>query len=229
MTTFAALYVIFSFWNIFPVIGAEGKWITAATVTSPLIGLILGPYVGSLAVIVGGVVAAFVSSTGVFGPFSFIPHLAATFCAGMLSARRQTVCIIVFTVFLVVFAFFPVVGPVWLSPIVLWLDIIGLFVLASPLQYKAITHLNEATFTNKLSLGVGITCFTSTLFGHVVGSLMFAAMNWPNATSLKAVWEGTAWVYPVERITITIFATIIGVTLLKTLKNIILNRVPLFQ
>lgn len=219
ITVFSALYVVLAALPTFPVIGGGGKGIAAAVIIAPLIGLILGSYTGTLAVIIGGVIVAFAYPTAPFGPFSFFPHLAAAFCAGILRANKQVACIVIYMTLLLVLAFFPVVGPIWLWPLVLWMDLVGLFVVASPLQYKAIAYLNEASSPVKLSLGVAVTCFTSTLFGHVAGNILFAAMNWPNVDFLMGIWQETTVIYPIERLVITAVATVVGTALLKSLKT----------
>lgn len=219
---FAALYVVFSFWNLFPVIGTEDKWINAAVVMAPLFGIILGPYLGVLAITIGGIAGAFFQVTGVFGPLSFMPHAAAAFCSGMLTIRKRKVCVATYAPFLFLFAFFPVIGPVWLWPPVIWLDLIGLIVLASPLQSKAINAMDEASSSVKLIFSIATTCLTATLFGHIVGNILFEAIhlqvNW------RATWQGLTFLYPIERGLITLAATFVGTPLVKTLRMSLENE-----
>jgi len=218
---FAALYIVFSLWNLFPVIGTEGKWINAAVVTAPLFGIILGPYLGVLAITIGGVAGAFFQITGPFGPLSFVPHAAAAFCSGTLTIKRQKVCAVTNALFLVLFVFFPAIGPGWLWPPVIWLDLIGLIVLASPLQSKAISALNESSSSVRLVFGVAVTCLTATLFGHVVGNILFEAIYLQVNSSIdfwRTTWQGLTFLYPIERGFITLTATLVGTPLVKTLK-----------
>jgi len=219
---FAALYVVFSLLNLFPVIGAEGKWINAAVVMAPLFGVILGPYLGALAIAIGGVAGAFFQITGPFGPLSFVPHAAAAFCSGMLTIKRQKVCVATYALFLVLFAFFPMNGPVWLYPAVVWFDLIGLIVLASPLQSKAIKAMNETSCSLMLVFGIAVTCFTATLFGHVLGNILFEAIYLqlnPSVDYWRTTWHGLAFLYPIERGLITLAATFVGTPLVKTLRT----------
>jgi len=219
---FAALYVVFSFWNLFPVIGVGGgKWIKAAVVMAPLFGIILGPYLGVLAVTIGGIAGAFFQITGAFGPLSFMPHAAAAFCSGMLTIKRRKVCVATYAPFLFLFAFFPVIGPVWLWPAVIWLDLIGLIVFASPLQSKAINAMNESSSSVRLIFGIATTCLTTTLFGHVVGSILFEAIYLQVNSSVdfwRTTWQGLTFLYPIERGLITLAATFVGTPLVKTLR-----------
>ena len=69
---------------------------------------------------------------------------------------------------------------------------------------------------------IGIVSLTATLFGHIVGDIMFEAIYWPNIISSvdawKSTWQLLAWVYPLERVMITIAAALIGTVLIKALK-----------
>lgn len=218
---FAALYVVFSIWNLFPVIGTEGRWINAAVVVAPLFGVILGPYLGTSAITIGGIAGAFLQVTGPFGPLSFVPHTAAAFCSGMLTIKKQKVCMVTYAPFLFLFAFFPTIGPIWLWPAVLWLDLIGLIVLTSPLQSRAINAMNETSSSVRLVFGVATTCLTAALFGHIVGSILFEAIILQVNSSVdfwRTTWQGLTFVYPVERGMITLAATLVGTPLVKTLR-----------
>jgi len=216
---FAALYVVFSIWNLFPVIGAQGRFISAAVVTAPLIGIILGPIYGVLSITLGGIATVFLSLPGAFGPLSFLPHAAATFASGMLIIRKRVICIASYLLLFVVFAFFPLNGPVWLWPLMLWLDLIGLIIVASPVQAKFIKYLNETSSSLHLGLGLFVTCLSATLFGHVMGNVLFEILYWPETIEWwKATWQGLTFIYPIERVMIVIVATIIGTALIKALK-----------
>jgi uncharacterized membrane protein len=223
IAVFAPLYTIFTFWSLFPVIGAPGKFITMAVIMAPLIGIILGPYVGILSTSVGGMVALSVGQIGgPFGPFSFVPHAAATFCSGMLYNGKRMTCAITYAILLVVLAFYPVVGPIWLYPYFVWMQIVGLVILVSPLQSKAVKQIFEHTRLTELAFGVGIVSLTATLFGHIVGDIMFEAIYWPNIISSvdawKSDWQLLAWIYPLERVIIALVAALIGTALMKALE-----------
>jgi len=209
IAVFAPWYAIFTFWSLFPVIGATGKFITMAVIMAPLIGIILGPYLGVLSVAVGGIVGLSVGQIGgPFGPLSFVPHAAATFCSGMLYKGKRMACATTYAILLVVFALYPVVGPAWLYPYFIWMQIIGLVILVSPLQSKAVEQIHGYTKSTELTFGVGIVSLTATLFGHIVGDIMFEAIYWPTLISgvdaWKSTWQLLAWVYPLERLIIAI-------------------------
>ena len=72
-------------------------------------------------------------------------------------------------------------------------------------------------------LSVGVTVFTSTMFAHVVGSLLYEMLLWPliisDVNSWVGIWQATTIAYPFERLAITIAGTVLGTALLKSLKK----------
>ena len=56
---FAPCYTLFTFWPLFPVIGGSGSFITMAVVTAPLIGIVLGPFLSTVSVAIGGILGLF--------------------------------------------------------------------------------------------------------------------------------------------------------------------------
>lgn len=219
---FASFYTVFFSWPLFPLVGGQGRFIQAGNVIAPLIGIILGPYIGVFAIAIGGVIGAFVWQSGPFGPLSFLPHMAVALCTGLLYNGKKLACGLLYLFLLLVLAFYPVVGPAWLWPPFLWLHVAGLAFLVSPVQLKVDEFLHDDKNLSTFALAVGGVSFTATLFGHIVGSLMFEVIYWPSFISEVAVWKADwqllMWLYPVERLLITIAATAIGVGLLKALR-----------
>ncbi|MGB8779611.1 MAG: hypothetical protein WCD81_03060 [Candidatus Bathyarchaeia archaeon] len=212
--TFTALYAVFGFIKISPIIGLSGQAITAAAFIAPIIGILLGPYVGTLSAFLGGTIGFFL---GALSYPSFASGIAAAFCAGMVKSGKRIVSILAYLSLLLLFAFYPIVGPAWLFPLELWFQIAGLIVLVSPLQSAAARSL-ESGSNLKLLLGFFITCLTSTLAGQIAGSLIFEALI-PNATNLLPTWQTLTVLYPVERIVIALGAMSIGAPLSKVLKS----------
>jgi hypothetical protein len=223
IAVFAPWYTIFTFWPLFPVIGASGSFITMAVIMAPLIGIILGPYLSVLSVTVGGIIGLSLGQIGgPFGPLSFVPHAATTFCSGMLYNGKRMTCAVTYAFLLIVFALYPIVGPAWLYPYFIWMQIVGLVILVSPLQSKALEQIHGYTKAIGLTFGVGIVSLVAALFGHIVGDIMFEAIYWPTLIPIvdewKTTWQLLAWVYPLERVIIAIAAALIGTALIKALK-----------
>jgi len=218
---FAPLCTISSFWSLFPIIGAIGTSIKVTAVIAPLIGIILGPYMGAFAVALGGFIGASIAQTGPFGALSFIPWMATAFCSGLLYNHKWRLAATLYSVLLLAFAFYPAVGPAWLYPYFIWFQLVGLAVLISPLQSKAVS-LSQHTNAKELILGVAVTSLISALFGQIVGSMMFEITRWPTLipelNSWILLWQTLTFLYPVERVAITLLVTFIGVPLIRALR-----------
>jgi hypothetical protein len=119
-------------------------------------------------------------------------------------------------------AFFPLIGPVWLFPLFLWLQLIGLVISVSPVSTVASKSL-RADRIDRLTLGVGVIALVSALAGQVAGTLMFELMVYPFNPQIEfwrtTQWQPLAFVYPVERILIAVLATLVGVPLIKAVRR----------
>jgi len=220
---FAPMQAVFSLVSLFPIIGAAGKFITMATIMAPLIGLILGPYLGTVAVSIGGFIGWIMTQAGPFSFLSFIPNAAAALCSGLLYNRRWRASVVLYSALLLSSAFFPPIGPAWLYPNYLWLQFAGLIILASPLRARAENFTHKHSNLLELSLGIGMISFMATLFGQIAGSGMFEIMYWPTVYSQTEAWRVLVWqpatfMYPVERTIIALIATVIGAPLIRALK-----------
>ena len=221
---FAPLYTLFSFWPLAPIIGVVGKSITMAAVMAPLVGVLLGPYLGAATAGLGGIVGASLAQGGLLNPISFLPGTAAAFCAGLLYNRKEKACILLYSVFLLALILYPPIGPFWLYPYFAWFQVAGLLILVSPLRSKAIDFAKSQQGSTKLVLGIFVICFIATMFAHIVGCVVFESTSWPLIFPQLDFWQSTwrflTFVYPVERIVITVLATLLGVPLIKTFQAI---------
>ncbi len=222
---FAALYVVFCFLPISPIIGVPGKAVTAAAIMAPLVGMILGMYLGTLSTFLGGLIGFFVGS---LSPSSFVSGIIAALCAGMLYDGERSLCVFTYFSLLFLFGFYPFVGPVWLYLPLMWFQIAGFFVLISPIQSLALKSLNSKSNSRLLS-AFFITSLTSTLAGQIAGSLTFELLSWPifmaDVNAWKAIWQVTTFLYPVERVIIALGAAFIGAALYRVLKSANLTHV----
>jgi len=220
---FASVQAVLSMVSLFPVIGSVGKFITMATVMAPLIGLILGPYLGTAAVSIGGFIGWTITQAGPFSFLSFVPSANGALFSGLLYNRKRAASIVLYLALFLALAFYPWIGPAWLYPYYLWFQLVGLIVLASPLSSRAADSLHKHSNFFELSFSVGIISFLAVLFGQVVGTVMFEIMYWPTVyPQMEAwkivVWQPTTLVYPIERTLITLITTVIGAPLIKALR-----------
>ena len=221
VTCFTAIYAYFCFIPGFKIFGLPGGAIPLAAVTAPIIGIILGPYLGMLSTFLGGIVGLFFAPT--FFPPSFVSGIVTTVFAGMLYTDRRSICTFIYFSLLFFFGFYPFVGPVWLYPSFMWFQIIGFLVLVSPLQSMASKNMRSPNDNSKLFLAFFIFFLTSTLAGQIAGSLTFELISWPifveDVNFWTGLWQFLAWLYPVERIIIALSATFVGAFLYKVLMS----------
>lgn len=212
---FAALYAVFTVVPLFPIVGVSGARIALASIMAPLIGLVLGPYTGTLAVSIGGLLGwSFQPQSGAFGFLSFIPGAVAAFSSGLLFKRKRAPLFVLYLGLFSFLAFYPNVGPVWLYPYFLWFQLIGLLVLASPLTPVAIGFTRENDKPLRLGFGVGTIFLVSTLVGQIAGTLLFESMYVPNT----GLWQSLTLLYPLERSLIALIATIIGTPVIEAVR-----------
>lgn len=218
---FTACYAVFGFIRISPIIGLQGQAITAAAMVVPIIGILLGPYIGTLSAFLGGAIGLIL---GAIPYVSFASGIAAAFSAGMIKTGKRVIAVLIYLSLLLLFAFYPAVGPAWTFPLETWFQIVGLIILISPVE-SAAQRLLDSDNNTKLIFAFFTTSLVSTLTGQIAGSLVFEMLV-PSAEVTGSFWLFLAFLYPVERIIIAFAATLIGVALSRILKSS--NLLPSF-
>lgn len=217
---FASLYAVLSFIPLFPVIGAVGRSFTVALIIAPLVGLIIGPYRGALATSIGGFIAYSITQSGPLYSFSFVPGAATTLCSGLLYKGRWKTFAIVYSALFIAYAFYPTIGPMSLYPYYVWFHILGLIVLVSQPMLRTVKTTRHSLML-ELSLTVGVISFIATLFGHIVGGILFEAIYFPTLSvdSWRGLWQSLVFIYPLERSIVVIVSVLIGPPLIKALRT----------
>jgi len=209
---FSSLYTLFCFFPIFQIVGLQNKFITMAAMLAPVIGVLLGPFIGTLSTIIGGSIGFFVGNLSLSSLFS---GAVAAFFAGSLRNGRRSLCIFLYFSLLFLFGFYPFVGPAWLFPPLMWFQVVGFFVLVSPIKFQ--------NNPNSL-LGLFVISLISTLAGQIAGSLTFELVSWPiflaDLDAWRASWQLITFLYPVERFVIAVGSTFIGAAIYKVLKPV---------
>lgn len=222
MCIFAALYAVFSSVSLFPIIGALGRFITLGAVLAPVVGMLLGPYIGSAAASIGGFVGWTITQSGAFGFVSFIPGGSSAFVAGLLTRGKRWTSVIFYLLLLFAMAFFPIIGPVWLYPLYVWFQLFGLIILISPASTMAFRCIQSGS-VQKSTLSIGIIAMISTLTGQVAGTLMFEIFVFPVNPHIEfwrtAQWQPLALVYPLERSILTLLATLMSASLIRAVRT----------
>jgi len=209
---FAALYTVLGYVPLFYVFGAYGQFITAALIIAPIIGIVLGPIGGALSVALGGLVGMAITGNAPMGIFTFLPGTLDAFCTGLVFRGKWYISAILFAAFIMAFAALPSIGD---ARYFVWFHAIALFLLLSPATTLATDYIK--TFNpQKLVFGVGIFAFIGVLMDHIVGSFIYQSAIAPLPPS---VWEAVAFIYPVERLLVTIVAAVIGAAIIRGVKT----------
>jgi hypothetical protein len=195
---------------------------TVAMVLAPVLGILLGPYIGSAAAAIGGFVGWTIAQSGAFGFVSFIPGVASALVAGLLIRGERATSVILYSLLLSAMAFFPAIGPAWLHPLYVWFQLAGLIILVSPASPMAFRFIHSMK-AQESALGIGIIALISTLAGQVTGTLMFEISIFPVNSNIE-FWRTTQWlpiafVYPVERGIVTLLATLAGTPLIRAVRT----------
>ena len=222
---FAVLYTVFRLIPTFPMIGATGTF-SASDVVSPLYGLLLGPYIGGASIILGTFLSIVFGRPPIFLGLDFLPALVGAVALGLLVRRRFHLVSLFYSIIILFF----LVNPLTLISVNFpygmvipfnWLHFIAFIILISPLSRKALNWIT-ADSSKYLPQGLLILCFIGTMMQHLTGAILFEnifgfllaeipADGWP------AIWTTIFYLYPIERIMITVIATIIGSALFTTL------------
>lgn len=207
---FAALYVALGYIPLFYIFGSYGQYMTAALIFAPITGIVLGPVGGGLATAIGGIIGMMLTGNMPMGIFSFLPGTFGALCVGLTYRGRWYASAVIFAFFIVAFAALPSIGA---AKYYVWLHAFALLLLVSPASTLAVEY-TKSLDPQKLVFGVSILAFIGVLVDHIVGSFLYQLL-YPLPES---VWATFAFVYPLERLLVTIVAAIIGVGIIKGVK-----------
>lgn len=210
ISVFAALYVVLGFIPLFYIFGAYGQYITAALILAPITGIILGPVGGTLAIAIGGIAGMALTGNMPMGIFTFLPGTFDALCVGLVYRGKWYASVAIFAVFILAFAALPSIET---AKYFVWFHAFALLILLSPASTLAKEYVRNND-PQKIVMGVGILAFIGVLIDHIIGSLFFQILT-PLPPS---VWEAVAFIYPIERVLVTIVATIIGAGIIKGIR-----------
>lgn len=233
---FAAIYAVFRIIPTVPMIGAPGVTFSLSDILAPLYGIILGPYIGGLSVLIGTFTAMSVK-TPVFLGLDFLPAFVNAVALGFLVRRKWLPVIILNVILLAAFIANPLtlvfvpLGSNFSFPF-MWLHIIALIVLISPLALMA-TKWIEKSKVNLAVAGFAILAFIGTMMQHLMGNILYENIfvyvtNIMTPESLALRWQAVFFLYPWERLILIILAALVGLPLIRATRKISLipNKHP---
>jgi hypothetical protein len=227
---FAAIYAVLRAVQTVPMIGVPGASFSLSDILAPLFGIILGPYVGGASVLIGTFTAMSVKPP-VFLGLDFLPGFVNAVALGFL-VRRKWLPVVALNIFLLS-AF--VLNPLTLKFVnvpfgttnvafpFMWLHIVGLIVLISPLGLKAAKWVENPRTTIAIA-GFAILAFIGTMMQHLMGNILYENIfvyvtNFMTPDVLTLRWQVVFYLYPWERLTLIVLAVIVGIPLIRALSK----------
>jgi hypothetical protein len=226
LIVFSALYSALRIVSLGPMIGLSNTF-SVSDFLPPIYGIILGPYIGGLSVIIGTFLGMAMGKAPYFFGLDFLPAFVNTVAIGFLMKRKWAPAVVLNAILLLVFALNPLttlfIGPVPFF----WLHIIALVVLISPLGFRAGQWV-ETLKPKFLTAGVAILAFVGTMMQHLTGNILTEVVHGQIVGDLLPdtfstfIWPAAFVAYPVERTVLVILSVIVGVPLIRALKKSLL-------
>jgi hypothetical protein len=230
IAVFSALYGVIRLIPLGPMIGLSASFSVSDSL-APLYGIILGPLTGGISIIIGTFIAMALGKAPVFLGLDFLPAFVNAVALGFLVKRKWKHAILLNLVLLIIFLLSPYslllteipIGTGTLTFPFVWLHVIALLVLISPLRSKALTWL-ETLKTAYLPWGLAIVAFIGTMMQHLTGNLVFeltwgAPIGGLTAEGFQGIWTIAFFAYPVERAVLVLITVLVGVPMVRILKK----------
>ncbi len=237
IAVFSALYAALRPVPLGPMIGLSASF-SVSDALVPLYGIILGPYLGGLSVVIGTFVGMVLGKPPVFLGLDFLPGLVNAVALGFLIRKKWLPVVVLNAGLIAAFVLEPMTSLVINIPFgasliaipYVWLHIIAFIVLLSPLSLKA-AHWVQTVRTGYLTAGIAMLSFIGTMMQHLTGNLLFEIVLGPpiggmSLQSFQGVWAVTFFTYPVERAVIVIISVLVGVPLVRILKRSLFAERP---
>ena len=238
VASLSALYLVFRLIPTFPMFGVPGATFRAGDMVAPLYGVVLGPLLGPVAIIIGTLVGFFTGAPPVFLGLDFFPAVSCSVIVGLATRAKRVLGSVLYSALILVFLLLPFTSIVihvggYSVPFV-WLHLVGLALYVSPLTGRAVNYVTRdwTSYAGKVSgyferqiVAVLVLAFEGTLAQHIVGGMLTQLVVGINFHSIPGrfhtwqdFWTLVFWAYPFERTVITLVATGIGAASLVALK-----------
>jgi hypothetical protein len=230
---FAALFAVLRRIDAIPMIGVPGARFSLSDILPPIYGIVLGPFTGGISVIIGTFLGIALGKPVIFLFLDFLPALVNTVAVGLLVRRKWWPVVLLYVALFVAFLVNPLtsifidVGGIAI-PFV-WLHIIAFIVLLSPLGRKAGQWV-ESLKPALLAAGIAILAFIGTMMQHLMGNILYeVVLNQfyivlgqdpiVATAAYPGIWSVTFFLYPWERLILIILTVVVGVPLVRVLKQ----------
>ena len=220
---FAALFAILQFIPYTVMIGGAGAFLSLSDLLPPLYGIILGPFWGGLALVLGKLIAFLVGRPLIFYGLDFLPNLTAVAAVGFLVRGRKMPAAAINAALLAIFLLNPLTLLFVASVPFAWLHIVAFAMLLSPLSSLAGEWVRTLDL-KKISTGIAILCLIGTMILHLTGNILFEVVLGQLTLSIPAaaypgIWTAVFFVYPVERAILIVSGVLVGTPLIWIINN----------
>jgi hypothetical protein len=220
---FAAVHLVITLIPFNFSLGGAGE-ISFGLVSAPIIGFLLGPFFGVLAVLIGSLIAMSINPLiAVLGPLTVLATASGAFAAGAMRTKIRISVPVIFILAMAIYLLSPVGAAV---PVFIWFHIIAfilsLLFIIPRISTILIDPLELRVGTNRGRMFVSIWLFSliAVTLDQVVGS---AIGGWylPPILGLGVIvgyFEGFVLLYPIERIVgsiiiaLVIYALVVGLS-----------------
>lgn len=219
---FAALHLVITLIPFSLAVG--GGEISFGLISAPIVGFLLGPIFGTIAVIIGSIIAMFIDvQIAVIGPFTVLATAAGAFSAGMIRSRKVAIIPLLYLLAIPAFLLSPVglLIPefVWFHFIVLLLSFIFLIPKVSTKLLDAMELSNNANYAYGI-FAIWLLSIVSVTLDQLVGSAMggyyFVALG-ADAGFIAGFFSIVLFIYPIERLIGSLIVTVVLFALGKAL------------
>jgi len=221
---FSALYAALRIIPTVPMIGT-GATFHLSDILAPLFGILLGPYVGGVSIIIGTFAAIGLGTPVSFFGLDFLPAFVVAVSLGFL-VRSKWLPVIILNAFLLVFyAVNPLtsnfISTPWGTIPYLWMHIAAFIVLLSPLGHRAGKWVKSEK-TTTITAGFVILAFIGTMMQHLTGGILYEVVlgqltHTVLTSAYPGIWNFVFYIYPWERLALIIGAAIVGVPVTRIL------------
>jgi len=184
VAVFAALYAIVSRLPGIPIIGGAGK-IEPVVILDPIVGILLGAWIGGLTSLLGNFVAWIIPSVSFYGLLNLPTGPIAAIVSGSLARNTKNsnwkVSAIVYAVLMALWYLTPTGRAAFYYPFLHWTA----FALILIFRERTYSFLHAGT-TLKRVLGATICSFAGIMANHMTGNLIFIG-SVGSFVSLKAI------------------------------------------
>ncbi|MGD0072374.1 MAG: ECF transporter S component [Candidatus Bathyarchaeia archaeon] len=221
LTIFTALYIALRFIPYSIIIGTSGGTLNLSDFLVPIIGILLGPYLGGLSVVIGNFAAIGMGKPMMFYGLDFLPDLMAVLATGFLTQQKRSrwaVVVALNAALLAIFLVNPLTSVFVFSFPFAWLHIVAFVVLLTPLSFMAAKWIYAINY-RKVAAGIAVLSFIGVMMQHLAGSILFEVVlgqlvNLFPANTYPTTWSIVFFLYPVERTFLVISAVLVGTPLI---------------